>query len=129
MTTYHSETEITINVRLHGQKRHLRFMPTTMGDSHFSTDDSDLQQAIERHPCYGSLFHRQMEQPQPAQPSVAIRETPRNQPVHIPFTDISEAKEELAERLGVSRTSMRSLHDIAELAHKHHIIFDGFPAL
>lgn len=128
MTTYHSQTEISINVCVNGVKRHLRFTPTTLGESHFSTDDPDLRRVIERHPQFGRLFQRQAQPAAPVTPSKTVDNTPTVQTIHIPFTDIAEAKEVLAERLGVSRTSLRTLPDILQLAEKHHIIFDGLPA-
>ena len=61
MPTYHSLTELTINVRVKGVKHHLVFIPTTLGESFLTVSDTDLQKAIEQHPYYGKIFQRMPE--------------------------------------------------------------------
>lgn len=55
--TYKASTHISINVILPSKKNlHISFTPLSNGSSVFSTDNKDLQKAIERHYRFGSLF-------------------------------------------------------------------------
>lgn len=127
MIIYHSPTELTINVRVKGVKHHLVFTPTTLGESFLTVNDQLLQRAIEQHPYYGKMFQR-MPEKEPEPPSPPCSDTKKgDRLIHLPFTDFDDAKEQLAQMTGVSRTSMRTHHDILEVAKKHKIIFDGMP--
>ncbi len=125
MSTYHSPTELTINVRVRGVKYHMVFTPTTLGESFLNVDDPLLQRAIEKHPYYGKMFQKVPDRPPVQQKETKSLRT--EQVIHLPYTDISDAKEELAQRTGVSRTSMRTVQDIMAVAKRYHIVFDGMP--
>ena len=56
MKTYEAKSHISINVRMPGGMRHVAFIPRTLGTSYLTTDDPVLQQALEAHPRYGTLF-------------------------------------------------------------------------
>lgn len=127
MPTYHSPTELTINVRVKGVKHHLVFTPTTLGESFLNVSDPLLQRAIEQHPYYGKMFQRL-----PEKESTPSQPPPDNAKkgdglIHIPFTDFDDAKERLVELTGISRTALRTPADLREAATKNGIVFDGMP--
>lgn len=65
--TYRSASAISVNLTLADppQRIHLRFLPLAEGGSVTVTDSPRLQQALESHPRFGSLF---VADPQPEQP-------------------------------------------------------------
>ena len=57
MKKYIAKTNVSINVLLPtGQNRHISFSALTGGGSVFYTDDKEIQEAMERHYKYGTLF-------------------------------------------------------------------------
>lgn len=55
--TYKAKTNVSINVVLASKKNlHVTFMPLSDGSSVYSTDNEDIQKAIESHYRFGSLF-------------------------------------------------------------------------
>ncbi len=127
MKTYRSQTEIVISVRkAHADKNtRVRFEPFTLGGSMFATDDHELQDAIERHRYFGSLFILDetpaVDMTPPAditarQPS---KETASDHIQVMDFESLSDAKDHIAEAYGVSRTSMRTKEQIETAAAQH----------
>ena len=129
--TYHSNTEIVINVRKAKSLKmtHIRFEPLTLGGSMFVTDDPDLQEAIERHRDFGTLFTVQVEPP----PLLFVDKdgTPEAGPANqetapkahiLDFDSMSEAKDYVADTFGVSRTSMRTKEQIETAAAQNGLV-------
>ena len=127
MPTYHSPTELTINVRVKGVKHHLVFTPTTLGESFLTVSDHLLERAIEHHPYYGKMFQRLPEkEPSPSQPPTDNARKGDGL-IHFLFTDFDDAKEYLAQQTGISRTALRTPADLREAATKNGIVIDGMP--
>ena len=130
--TYKAKTDISINVVLPGKKNlHVSFSPRSDGSSVFSTDNEDVQKAIERHSRFGSLFRLYSSKSQDAQEKEAAgakaeqAASRKSAPRKVRVTDISSAKDYLADRFGVSRTLLRSAKSIREQATAHGIEFEG----
>lgn len=161
--TYKANTNISINVVLPSKKNlHVTFVPLSNGSSVLTTDNEELQNAIERHYNYGKLFKlvgaegtsrkqvvkatsatsvelgkaevvKQNEENASAQISdneesnttdnAAGEEDDTIQRIKV--SDINEAKDYLAEKFGVSRTTMRSTRSILATAATHGIEFEG----
>ena len=129
--TYHSSTEIVINVRK-GKSRqtaHIRFEPYTLGGSMFVTDDPDLQDAIEHHRDFGTLFTVQVQSPSlvivghdgnPETDSDS-QKTANNANV-LDFDSMTEDKDYVADTYGVSRTSMRTKEQIEAAAAQNGLV-------
>lgn len=130
--TYMASSNVHINVVLANKRnRHISFMPLSDGRSVFSTDDVELQKAIERHSRFGSLFFLSGAEPvvpevKPVEDNgtpILDDETPKL--VEVEVSDASAAKDYLAENFGISRSSLRSVTAILKAGEGHGIVFKG----
>lgn len=129
---YISDSHIAINVTLDGgESVHLSFIALSNGGSVFSTDSEELQNAIERHYRFGDLFTLDhIEEPKNTSETAneeytPVKESEDGNIQKITVNDLGEAKNYLADTLGVSRTSLRSLKTILEVAKANNIEFEG----
>ena len=132
---YISDSHIAINVTLDGgESMHLSFIALSNGGSVFSTDSVELQNAIERHYRFGDLFLLDhIEEPKnntsetgtDGEEHTSIGESENDNIQKIAVNDLGEAKNYLADTLGISRTSLRSLKTILEVAKANNIEFEG----
>ena len=131
---YISDSHIAINVTLDGgESMHLSFIALSNGGSVFSTDSEELQNAIERHYRFGDLFLLDhIEEPKNTSETgtdgeeyTSIGESEDGNIQKIAVNDLGEAKNYLADTLGISRTSLRSLKAILEVAKANNIEFEG----
>lgn len=129
---YISDSHIAINVTLDGgESVHLSFIALSNGGSIFSTDSEELQTAIERHYRFGDLFTLDhIEEPKNTSETAneeytSVKESEDGNIQKITVNDLGEAKNYLADTLGISRTSLRSLKTILEVAKANNIEFEG----
>lgn len=129
---YISDSHIAINVTLNGgESMHLSFIALSNGGSVFSTDSEELQKAIERHYRFGDLFTLDhVEEPKNTSETAneeytSVKESEDGNIQKITVNDLGEAKNYLADTLGISRTSLRSLKTILEVAKANNIEFEG----
>lgn len=129
---YISDSHIAINVTLDGgESVHLSFIALSNGGSVFSTDSEELQNAIERHYRFGDLFTLDhIEEPKNTSEIAndeytSAKESEDGNIQKITVNDLGEAKNYLADTLGISRTSLRSLKTILEVAKANNIEFEG----
>lgn len=129
---YISDSHIAINVTLDGgESVHLSFIALSNGGSIFSTDSEELQNAIERHYRFGDLFTLDhIEEPKNTSETAneeytPVKESEDGNIQKITVNDLGEAKNYLADTLGISRTSLRSLKTILEVAKANNIEFEG----
>lgn len=167
--TYKANTNVSINVVLPSKKNlHISFMPLSNGSSVFTTDNEELQKAIESHYRFGSLFRLVGESNIPGKKETSKREkndkktstevdattteesdekdaesaidantttaeesgesddeNENGNLIKVHVTDLASAKDYLADKFGISRTSMRSTKAIIEQAAAHGIEFEG----
>lgn len=125
---YISDSHIAINVTLDGgESVHLSFIALSNGGSVFSTDSEELQNAIERHYRFGDLFTLDHIE-KPKNTLETANEDYKSEDGNIQkitVNDLGEAKNYLADTLGISRTSLRSLKTILEVAKANNIEFEG----
>lgn len=129
---YISDSHIAINVTLDGgESVHLSFIALSNGGSVFSTDSEELQNAIERHYRFGDLFTLDhIEEPKNTSETAneeytSVKKSEDGNIQKITVNDLGEAKNYLADTLGISRTSLRSLKTILEVAKANNIEFEG----
>lgn len=161
---YKAGTNVSINVVLPSKKNtHITFMPLSNGSSVFTTDNEELQKAIESHYRFGSLFRLVGESNIPSKKNnkktsmevdaattkesdekdaesaieantatteesdkkESDEENSNGNLIKVHVTDLASAKDYLADKFGISRTSLRSAKAIMEQAALHGIEFEG----
>lgn len=134
--TYHAKSELCFNVRMDDGYRHVAFVPHTMGESSLTTDDSQLQSAIERHRFFGTLITvtvMREEAPEASQSPIAgsggapagdksSTAASDKEPLVLSFPSLNDAKDYVAEQWGISRSRLKYKEDIERFAAKHGVI-------
>ena len=150
--TYKANTNVSINVVLPSKKNlHISFTPLSNGSSLFTTDNEDIMRAIEKHYNFGKLFRLHSMQDESEKINAKTEEnlqdkeiptvdkqvtgedsqdgetTDGNDPIlkKVKVSDLSAAKDYLADTFGISRTAMRSMKAITEQAAANGIEFEG----
>ncbi len=125
--TYKAKTSISINVVLPGKKNmHVSFTNHSDGSSSFVTDNSDLQRAIEQHYKFGKLFRLVSSVSPETIAAKKVEEASEREAITVvKTTDLSSAKEYLAEKFGISRSRLRREEDIKAQAKAHGVVFEG----
>lgn len=151
--TYKANTNVSINVVLPSKKNlHISFTPLSNGSSLFTTDNEDIMRAIESHYNFGRLFRLHSAQDESEKKSAKAAENPKNKETQttgatqeneddgqdgeatgkngtvlkkVKVSDLSAAKDYLADTFGISRTALRSMKAITEQAAANGIEFEG----
>jgi hypothetical protein len=128
---YKSKTSISINVVLKSKKSmHIAFTAQSDGSSVYTTDNPDVQYALEHHYKYDKLFklvstesEADIKAKKEAEEAAANEKKDEIRKVSV--SDLAAAKDFLADTFGISRTSLRSEKAIMEAAKAHNIEFEG----
>lgn len=128
---YKSKTSISINVVLKSKKSmHIAFTAQSDGSSVYTTDNPDVQYALEHHYKYGKLFklvstesEADIKAKKEAEEAAANEKKDEIRKVSV--SDLAAAKDFLADTFGISRTSLRSEKSIMEAAKANNIEFEG----
>ena len=128
---YKSKTAISINVVLKSKNSmHIAFTAQSDGSSVYTTDNPDVQYALEHHYKYGKLFklvstesEADIKAKKEAEEAAANEKKDEIRKVSV--SDLAAAKDFLADIFGISRTSLRSEKAIMEAAKAHNIEFEG----
>lgn len=130
--TYRAKTAVSLNIVLPSKKsQHITFTPLSNGTSTYTTDNETIQQALENHYRFGSLFRLYSTRDTEGQTTTVVEEKKNVKPAQvaavtkITVSDIAAAKDYLADKFGVSRTAMRSTTAILQQAKAHGIEFEG----
>ena len=123
MKTYKAKSQISLTVVINGGNAHVTFSPLTGGGSMYTTSDVELQKALEAHPKFGRLFKAVEEKPVVAPKKVAAPKKTEDNKVKV--TSADDAKEYLIDKFGISRTKLRSIAAIKEMAASKGIEFIG----
>lgn len=127
--TYRSGSAIGINVVLPNRKNiHVAFTTLSNGSSVFTTDNGDLQKALESHYRFGSLFRLVKEEKPVSSSGNDTKEEIADEGqsvVKVTVTDLASAKDYLSDRFGILRTQLSSKARILEQAKAHGIEFEG----
>jgi hypothetical protein len=145
MKKYIAKSHLSINVvDDKGNNIHVVFTPQTGGNSVFYTADKTLQAALERHYRFGHLFRLDPTQTtaatplaeaateQTTDPTSGTSETenaPEAEPEApvktVTVTDAGSAKDYLATNFGISRTKLKTIAQIKEVAAANGVAFVG----
>lgn len=109
---------------------HIAFTAQSDGGSVFITDNENIQNALERHYKYGTLFKLAgvedvASKESQSKETQATEQEEKNKKRTVKVSDIAAAKDFLADTFGISRTSLRSEKAIREAAEQHNIEFEG----
>ena len=127
---YKSRTSISINVVLKSKKSmHIAFTAQSDGSSVFTTDNPDIQYALEHHYNFGRLFklvsiESEADIKDKREAGKAANEK-KDEIRKVSVSDLAAAKDFLADTFGISRTSLRSEKSIMEAAKANNIEFEG----
>lgn len=128
---YKSKTAISINVVLKSKKSmHIAFTAQSDGSSVYTTDNPDVQYALEHHYKYGKLFklvstENEADIKAKKEAEEAAANEKKDEIRKVSVSDLAAAKDFLADTFGISRTSLRSEKAIMEAAKAHNIEFEG----
>lgn len=140
MKKYNAKTNVSVNIVLtSGANRHVTFSPLSGGGSVFYTEDPEVQKALERHYKFGTLFRidpafasetagAMVKKPQVSSKNEVtgdVVEADSNGLNKVEISDPDAAKTYLADHFGVSRTKLKSLKAIKEVAAANGIEFVG----
>lgn len=110
-----------------GNSVHVSFNKNSDGSSTYITENKDIQEGLESHYLFGNRFRIQgviedtISQKQSAKKTEEEKSTLRE----VVVSDLSAAKDYIAENFGVSRTMLRSKASILEYAKANGIEFVG----
>ena len=143
---YTSKSEISIKVLLdNGKTVRVAFTPRTMGSSVFMTDDEELQKAIEGHKEFGKLFvcknagkviaatASQSTKLQPVDegqhPTDGVQDDAPSEDGEpttkiVPVGSIQEAKDYLADKFDITRSSLKNRAAIESAALSKGVVFE-----
>lgn len=124
---YISNSHVSLSVLLpSGKSTRVSFAPMTGFGSTFFTEDEALQEALERHARFGSLFRIDPNyNPEVAKVKAPIEVKIDKPALEVKVSCLDDAKDYLSEKFGESRTKMRSSKAIEELAKTHNVVFVG----
>lgn len=127
---YRAGTDLSISVLLeNGNSLRVKFSPISNGKSVYTTEDEEIQNAIEKHHLFGDLIIVESETEivtydvnSQEEPAEEVKDTEHTV---IKVDSPDDAKDYLAEKFGISRTKMRSIESIKRIALEHNIVFEG----
>lgn len=123
---YVSDSRLSLSLTLgDGSRQRVRFESLTGGGSEYHTADAAVQDALARHYGYGTLYH-ETEPPVEAAPETETEgEAKAKELKHVTVACADDAKDYLAESLGLSRTKLRTLSAIKSAGEAHGVVFEG----
>lgn len=124
---YIAKTHVSLSVKMaEGKNAHISFTPLTGGGSVYYTADEQVQAALEQHPKYGKLYktdtlykERKAEEVKPKE------EKKKKEITEVRVTCLDDAKDYLSDKIGISRTKLRSQDSIIKAAAVNNIHFIG----
>ena len=127
---YKSKSTVSINAVLKSKKSvHIAFTAQSDGSSVYVTDNEEIQYALEHHHRFGKLFKLIGAESQETgkENSTSQKEASDGEPrtAKVEVSDLSEAKNYLAETFGISRTVLRNKESIISAAKAKGIVFEG----
>lgn len=114
-----------------GRQKRLSFTPQTLGGSVYFSRDEVEQRAIESHPWFGDkVFLREAIDEEKMAEEARKKEEQNTKKAESDIvthkvTSLSDAKDYLAERFGISRSRLRTKAAIMSSAKEHGVILEG----
>ena len=89
----------------------------------YTTNDEQLEAALERHAKFGKLF--KVIETKPVEVKKAAPKAVKKDESKVEVSSAEDAKEYLIDKFGISRTKLRTIKAIKETAEKKGIVFEG----
>lgn len=128
---YKSNSVISVVVKIGGGYGRISFAPHSMGTSTYATRDPEEQKALESNYLFNDLYRLaetvdEKKEAAALKKKIAAKDKEQERPVITQSVDsLTEAKDFLADRFGVVRTTLRSKEDILNCAAEHKVVFEG----
>jgi hypothetical protein len=110
-----------------GENMHVSFNSLSNGTSEYTTDDSGIQQGLERHYQFGKLFYlagsNESKEPvddEEVESTTYAYDIDKMESVEV--SDIASAKDYLASKFNISRTKINA-KNVDKLAAEHGVLF------
>lgn len=127
MKKYVAKSCLSLSVAIPGGgTTHVAFTPKTGSGSVFYTDNEKIQEGLAKHHAYGKLFKEEAIVAKPkkkeTEPEAQLAEKGGSKKERVMnFACNDDAKDYLADKLGVSRSQLRTKTAIEEVAKKNGI--------
>ena len=131
MKKYVAKSCLSLSVAIPGGgTTHVAFTPKTGSGSVFYTDNEKIQEGLAKHHAYGKLFKEEAIVAKPkkkkeTEPEAQLAEKGGSKKERVMnFACNDDAKDYLADKLGVSRSKMRTKTAIEEVAKENGIVIN-----
>lgn len=105
-----------------GNNMHIEFMETSGGKSVYTTSDKSVQEALERNAGFNKMFVLSSERKVEEAGNPKTDSKPESPKETVSVTDLSDARDKLSDKTGISRTSIgRTKEEIEELAKANNL--------
>jgi hypothetical protein len=123
---YQSGSAVSVSIILaSGKSKHIAFTGLSGGGSVYQTSNEDIQNGLEKHARFGKLFKLVDIPEEEEEPQVETEEPQQDNIEIVEVSDLGTAKDYLADRFGISRTSLNSKAKIVKAAAERGIEFKG----
>lgn len=133
LKVYYAHSDVALTIRtIDGELSHISFTTQTMGGSVFFSKDAAVQNAIESHPWFGKkiLLREVIDEQKQAEDAKkkaerAARKKQSDDAIVHHVDGLSDAKDYLADRFGISRSKLRTKDAILAVAKENGITLEG----
>lgn len=126
---YQGYSDLAFNVNVDGKLRRIVFDGQSRGTSIYSSRDAKEQKALESHHWFGDKFvvleevdEKKVEAEAKKKAVAKAKKTEEVQTHSV--ADIAEAKDYLADTIGISRSKMKTAEDILVLAKQYNVVIE-----
>ncbi len=132
LKTYYATTEVSLSVKVGAGMKHISFTPKSLGSSLYMTRDAKEQKGLESHPWFGekyflrdSVDEKKLAEEEKQNAEAAAKVVEENSVTTHHVDSLTEAKDYLADRFGVSRTLLKGKDDILNYAKENNVVLEG----
>lgn len=132
LKTYFAWTEISLTIKVGTGLKHISFTPKSLGSSLYMTRDTKEQKGLESHPWFGekyfvrdSVDEKKQEEEKKKLVEAAAKASEENSVITHHVDSLTEAKDYLADKFGISRTLLKGKDDILNYAKENNVVLEG----
>lgn len=132
LKTYQAWSEISLTVKVGTGIKHVTFDPKSLGASVFMTRDAKLQKGLESHPWFNdkyvlreSVDEEKLAEEEKKKAEAQVKAIEENSVITHHVDSLTEAKDYLADKFGISRTQLKGKDDILKYAKENNVVLEG----